>query len=123
MLGLGVLVIVGNTIRLDIQNRRDEIEVTKLVGGSDAFVRRPFLYNGFWYGLGGAVTAWVITLVGLAVLREPDRPAGGPLRQQLSSSAPWIREASAVLLLSGVALGWLGSYIAATRHLRQIEPT
>ena len=54
MLGLGVMVIVGNTIRLDIQNRRDEIEVTKLVGGSDAFVRRPFLYNGFWYGLGGA---------------------------------------------------------------------
>ena len=47
------MVIVGNTIRLDIQNRRDEIEVTKLVGGSDAFVRRPFLYNGFWYGLGG----------------------------------------------------------------------
>ncbi len=43
------MVIVGNTIRLDIQNRRDEIEVTKLVGGSDAFVRRPFLYNGFWY--------------------------------------------------------------------------
>ena len=71
VLGLGVMVIVGNTIRLDIQNRRDEIEVTKLVGGSDAFVRRPFLYNGFWYGLGGAVTAWVITLIALAVLREP----------------------------------------------------
>ncbi len=44
--------IVGNTIRLDIENRRDEIEVTKLVGGSDAFVRRPFLYNGVWYGIG-----------------------------------------------------------------------
>ena len=53
VLALGVMVIVGNTIRLDIQNRRDEIEVTKLVGGSDAFVRRPFLYNGVWYGLAG----------------------------------------------------------------------
>ena len=51
---LGVMVIVGNTIRLDIQNRRHEIEVTKLVGGSDAFVRRPFLYSGVWYGVGGA---------------------------------------------------------------------
>ena len=49
--------IIGNTIRLDIENRRDEIEVTKLVGGSDAFVRRPFLYNGVWYGLGGALVA------------------------------------------------------------------
>ncbi len=53
LFALGVLVIVGNTIRLDIENRRDEIEVTKLVGGSDAFVRRPFLYTGVWYGLGG----------------------------------------------------------------------
>ena len=53
LLALGVLAIVGNTIRLEIQNRRAEIEVTKLVGGSDGFVRRPFLYTGIWYGLGG----------------------------------------------------------------------
>jgi cell division transport system permease protein len=122
VLGLGVMVIVGNTIRLDIQNRRDEIEVTKLVGGSDAFVRRPFLYNGFWYGLGGALTAWVITLVAIAVLREPVGKLAGLYGSsfQLGVLGP---EASAVLLASGVALGWLGSYIAASRHLRKIEPT
>jgi cell division transport system permease protein len=122
VLGLGVMVIVGNTIRLDIQNRRDEIEVTKLVGGSDAFVRRPFLYNGFWYGLGGALTAWVITLVAIAVLREPVGKLAGLYGSsfQLGVLGP---EASAILLASGVALGWLGSYIAATRHLRKIEPT
>jgi cell division transport system permease protein len=122
VLGLGVMVIVGNTIRLDIQNRRDEIEVTKLVGGSDAFVRRPFLYNGFWYGLGGAATAWVITLVAIAVLREPVGKLAGLYGSsfQLGVLGP---EASAVLLAGGVALGWLGSYIAATRHLRKIEPT
>jgi cell division transport system permease protein len=122
VLGLGVMVIVGNTIRLDIQNRRDEIEVTKLVGGSDAFVRRPFLYNGFWYGLGGAATAWVITLVAVAVLREPIGRLAGLYGSsfQLGALGP---EASGVLLASGVALGWLGSYIAATRHLRKIEPT
>ena len=57
LLALGVLVIVGNTIRLEIQNRRAEIEVTKLVGGSDAFVRRPFLYTGLCYGLGGGLIA------------------------------------------------------------------
>jgi len=122
VLGLGVMVIVGNTIRLDIQNRRDEIEVTKLVGGSDAFVRRPFLYNGFWYGLGGAVTAWVITLVALAVLRDPIGRLAGLYGSNfhLGALGP---EASALLLGSGIALGWLGSYIAATRHLRKIEPT
>ena len=122
VLGLGVMVIVGNTIRLDIQNRRDEIEVTKLVGGSDAFVRRPFLYNGFWYGLGGALTAWVITLVAIAVLREPIGKLAGLYGSSFQLGALGA-EASAVLLGSGIALGWLGSYIAATRHLRRIEPT
>ena len=122
VLGLGVMVIVGNTIRLDIQNRRDEIEVTKLVGGSDAFVRRPFLYNGFWYGLGGALTAWLITLVAIAVLREPIGKLAGLYGSsfELGVLGP---EASGILLASGIALGWLGSYIAATRHLRKIEPT
>jgi cell division transport system permease protein len=122
ILGLGVMVIVGNTIRLDIQNRREEIEVTKLVGGSDAFVRRPFLYNGVWYGLGGAVTAWLITLIAIGVLREPIGRLAGLYGSafELGTLDP---KASAVLLLSGVALGWLGSYIAATRHLRQIEPS
>jgi cell division transport system permease protein len=122
VLGLGVMVIVGNTIRLDIQNRRDEIEVTKLVGGSDAFVRRPFLYNGCWYGLGGGVTAWVITLIALAVLRDPIGRLAGLYGSnfQLGALGP---EASALLLGSGIALGWLGSYVAATRHLRKIEPT
>jgi cell division transport system permease protein len=122
VLGLGVMVIVGNTIRLDIQNRRDEIEVTKLVGGSDAFVRRPFLYNGFWYGLGGAVTAWVITLIALAVLRDPIGRLAGLYGSNFRLGALGL-EASALLLGSGIALGWLGSYIAATRHLRKIEPT
>jgi cell division transport system permease protein len=122
ILGLGVMVIVGNTIRLDIQNRRDEIEVTKLVGGSDAFVRRPFLYNGFWYGLAGAVTAWLITLAAIAILREPI----GRLAALYGSTfelRPLGLEPSLTLLLAGVALGWLGSYVAASRHLRAIEPS
>jgi cell division transport system permease protein len=55
LLGAAIIVIIGNTIRLDIQNRHEEIEVTKLIGASDAFVRRPFLYSGLWYGLGRSV--------------------------------------------------------------------
>ena len=77
LFALGILVIVGNTIRLDIENRRDEIEVTKLVGGSDAFVRRPFLYNGVWYGLAGGIMAGLIVAVIVAVLSTPVQRIAG----------------------------------------------
>jgi cell division transport system permease protein len=121
LFALGILVIVGNTIRLDIENRRDEIEVTKLVGGSDAFVRRPFLYNGVWYGLGGALIAGLIVLVMVLVLADPVRRIAG-----LYGSSFHLRGIGAAgwfaLLLGGALLGWLGSFIVATRELREIEP-
>src|SRR5678816_3731098 len=84
VLGLGVLAVIGNTIRLEIQQRRPEIEVTKLVGGSNAFVRRPFLYTGLFYGLGGAGLAALILLGGMAYLdpsvRELSAQYGGSYR-------------------------------------------
>jgi cell division transport system permease protein len=122
LLALGVMVIVGNTIRLDIQNRRAEIEVTKLVGGSDAFVRRPFLYNGIWYGLGGSLTAWIITVGVTGVLREPVGRIAGLYGSAFELGGLDLK-ATLILLGSGIVLGWLGSYLAATRHLRAIEPT
>lgn len=122
VLALGVMVIVGNTIRLDIQNRRDEIEVAKLVGASDAFVRRPFLYDGVWYGLGGALAAWLVTSVATAVLRQPVVRLAGLYGSDFQPAGLGLK-ASGLLLLSGIVLGWLGSYVAATRHLRDIEPT
>ncbi len=122
LLAVGILVIVGNTIRLDIQNRRDEIEITKLVGGSDGFVRRPFLYSGVWYGIGGGVLAWVITAIVLAALREPVARIAGLYGSGFQLTGLGM-EAGGNLVGVGVALGWLGSYIAASRHLRRIEPT
>jgi cell division transport system permease protein len=121
LFALGILVIVGNTIRLDIENRRGEIEVTKLVGGSDSFVRRPFLYNGVWYGLGGGAFAWLVVTIVILVLAEPvQRIAGlygsGFTLQGLDT------ESSAILVGGGALLGWLGSFIVATRELRGIEP-
>ena len=84
VLGLGVLAVIGNTIRLEIQQRRPEIEVTKLVGGSNAFVRRPFLYTGLFYGLGGALLAALIVFGGMAYLdqavRELSAQYGGRFR-------------------------------------------
>jgi cell division transport system permease protein len=121
LFALGILVIVGNTIRLDIENRRDEIEVTKLVGGSNAFVRRPFLYNGVWYGMGGALVAGLIVAVVVFVLDDPVRRIAG-----LYGSDFQVRGVGllgwAALLSGGAALGWLGSFIVATRELREIEP-
>lgn len=121
LFALGILVIVGNTIRLDIENRRDEIEVTKLVGGSDAFVRRPFLYNGVWYGLAGGVTAGLIVAVAVGMLDAPVHRIAGlygsEFRLEGVGATGW-----AALLLGGAVLGWLGSFIVATRELREIEP-
>ncbi|HEY5806500.1 MAG TPA: permease-like cell division protein FtsX [Povalibacter sp.] len=121
-LALGVMAIVGNTIRLDIHNRRAEIEVTKLVGGSDAFVRRPFLYSGVWYGVGGALIAWLLTAVVVGTLREPVGRIAGLYGSGFQISGLGLKP-TLILLGSGVILGWLGSFVAASRHLRQIEPS
>jgi len=121
LLGFGVIVIVGNTIRLDIQNRRDEIEVSKLVGGSDAFVRRPFLYSGFWYGLGGGMAAWLLVTIVVAMLAEPVQRIAGLYGSSFSLSGLALQQAAS-LLLAGVALGWVGSLVATNQHLKDIEP-
>jgi cell division transport system permease protein len=121
LFALGILVIVGNTIRLDIENRRDEIEVTKLVGGSDGFVRRPFLYNGVWYGLGGGLIAWLTVTVVIALLGDPVQRIAGLYGSSFELQGLGL-EGSAVLLAGGVLLGWLGSFIAATKEIRGIEP-
>jgi len=121
LLGLGVIVIIGNTIRLDIQNRRDEIEVTKLVGGSDAFVRRPFLYSGFWYGLGGGIAAWLLVAIVVAMLSEPVQRIAGLYGSGFNLNGLAVRQALS-LLVAGVALGWVGSLIATNRHLKEVEP-
>jgi cell division transport system permease protein len=122
LLALGVMAIVGNTIRLDIQNRRQEIEVTKLVGGSNAFVRRPFLYSGVWYGVGGAIVAWLLCAIVVGVLRAPVNRLAGLYGSSFEiNGLDW--RATSILFAGAVILGWLGSYISASRHLRDIEPS
>ena len=122
LLGLSVLLIVGNTIRLDIQNHREEIEVIKLIGATDAFVRRPFLYSGFWYGLGGGLIAWLLVNGALALLRGPVRQLAGLYGSGFSLSALGAGTSLALLALS-TALGLLGSWLAVGRHLDAIQPS
>jgi cell division transport system permease protein len=121
LLGIGVLAVIGNTIRLEITGRRTEIEVTKLVGGSNSFVRRPFLYTGMLYGLGGALLAWGIVALAIVVLSEPAATLARLYGSRYVLHGPTTDDVG-VLLGAGVVLGWLGAWIAAARHLRDIEP-
>ncbi len=121
LLGIAIVVIIGNTIRLDIQNRREEIEVTKLIGASNAFVRRPFMWSGFWYGLFGGGLALGLVRYGLFLLEEPAARLAGLYRAGISVLSLDLSESLTILGI-GVLLGLVGSWFAATRHMRRIEP-
>ncbi len=122
LLGLGVLLVVGNTVRLEIGNRRDEIAVLQQLGATDGFIRRPFIYLGAWYGLGaGRTGAW------------PGGSGGGDVaadrfvadRQLLSHftlrGPDW--RMVVVMLFTATVLGWFGAWLASGHHLRQTRPT
>lgn len=121
MLVLGVLLILGNTIRLAIESRRDEIVIVKLVGGSNAFVRRPFLYTGLWYGVGGGVLAALVVAVALWFMGEPVSRL-----TLLYDSAFRIQGLGVMgglnLVILGGLLGLAGAWLAVGRHLKSIEP-
>lgn len=121
LLAVGVLLAIGNTIRLAIENRRDEILVVKLVGGTNAFVRRPFLYTGLWYGMGGGLLALVLMALGLWWLSGPTAYLADLYQSDFRlQGLGWTRSLQLVLL-SGL-LGWLGAWLAVARHLSAIEP-
>ncbi len=121
VLGLGVLAVVGNTIRLEIQHRRAEIEVTKLVGGSNAFVRRPFLYTGVLYGFGGAVLAGALVWGGVTYLGTSVEALASQYGSKFELSGLSWRD-FATLAGVGSILGWFGALISTGRQLRRIEP-
>jgi cell division transport system permease protein len=121
LLGLAIIVVIGNTIRLEIQNRRDEIEVTKLIGASNAFVRRPFLWSGFWFGLFGSLLALGLVRYGLYLLQPAVTRLSGLYQSSLSLLSLSLED-SVAIVAAGVALGLLGSWFAAARHMRAIEP-
>ncbi len=121
LLGIAIIVIIGNTIRLDIENRREEIEVTKLIGASNAFVRRPFLWTGFWYGLFGGLMALALVYYGLFLLEEPVARLAGLYQSNIAIASMNLAEAGVIIGI-GVFLGLFGSWFTAARHMRRIEP-
>lgn len=122
LLAIGVLLIVGNTIRLAILNRREEIQVIKLVGATDAFIRRPFLYTGFWYGLmAGVIAALMISILGNLVAGSTNRLA--ELYQSQYQLLGLTISQTLTLIVIGALLGLFGSWISIRKHLKEIQPT
>jgi len=122
LLAMAILLVVGNTIRLTIFARREEIIITKLIGATNAFIRRPFLYTGFWYGLMGALIAWLLVAGFLTLLSGPVSQLSFLYDSQFRLGGLNFAT-SFSLLLSGVFLGLVGSWLAVGRHLQAIEPT
>jgi len=122
LLAMAVILTVGNTIRLSIQNRRDEIEVTKLVGATNAFVRRPFLYTGILYGFFGALIAYILVSLLLDWLSAPAAKLAGLYESSFALSGLSLLS-SEILFIIGMCLGLAGAWVAVTRQLRRIEPS
>ena len=120
LLGFALVAIIGNTIRLQMMTQLDEIEVSKLIGATNQFIRRPFLYAGTLYGLGGGLAAWLIVLGVVAFFNTSVTEIADSYASQFRLSMP-NATITLVMLLSAVGLGWLGSFVAITRSLAKIE--
>ncbi|AGA92276.1 cell division protein [Thioflavicoccus mobilis 8321] len=121
VLGFALLLVVGNTIRLEIENRRDEIRIQELVGATNAFIRRPFVYAGIWYGLLGGLVACLLVVAGLLSIQAPVSRVAGLYQAEfplIGLSLPVL----GAMLGGGTLLGYLGSWLAVSWHLRAIKP-
>jgi cell division transport system permease protein len=121
LLSLSVLLIIGNTIRLAILSRQSEIRVMKLVGATDRFVRRPFLYTGFWYGFIGGLIAWLTLMIAMSLLSNPINQL--IMQYESTFTLKWFSVSLLFILPSTASLlGILGAWLAVSRHIYLIEP-
>ena len=121
LLVMALLLVIGNTIRLHIENRRTEIEVIKLVGGTDSYVRRPFLYMGALYGLGAGVLAWLVLAYGLNWLNDAVVGLAGLYGSDFALAGVPVDDGLS-LVLGAVLLGDIGAWLAVARHLSELSP-
>jgi cell division transport system permease protein len=121
LLGAGLVAVTFNTIRLQILTQREEIEVAKLIGATDAFIRRPFYYQGLLQGATGGAFALLIVAVLLVLLNSEVRPLADSYGSAFRFAFLSLPAAGAVLAFAG-GLGWLGAHLSVSRHLRHIEP-
>jgi cell division transport system permease protein len=121
LLAVALVAVTFNTIRLQILTRRDEIEVSKLIGATNPFIRRPFLYFGALQGLAGGFAAWVIIAVAVLALNIQLADLTGLFGTAFALDWPSLGD-TMTLLVFGAVLGWLGAWLSVSRHLRLIEP-
>lgn len=120
LLATAVLLIIGNTIRLAVVSHQTEIEVIQLVGGTSAFIRRPFLYSGLLHGVIGGLVAWLVVEISLLLLSGPVRSLAGLYGSPFSLSG-LDAGPGFVLVVAGGVLGWLGSRLAVDWQLRRLN--
>ena len=120
-LALAVILVVVNTIRLAIESRREEIVVVKIVGGTGGFVRRPFLYTGFWFGLFGGLAAVILVQSTLLWLSGPVNRLSALYNSEFSLTGLGWETLLTLPVFAGV-LGLMGAWLAVSRHLKDIEP-
>lgn len=121
MIGLGVLFIIGNTIRLELHNRRDEVMISKLIGATNAFISRPFLYTGFWIGFISGVSAWFIVAILMLILRDPVEKLSGLYEGDLHLIFLGFTDTLALLMASSL-LGVFSSWAVLLFQLRHTRP-
>jgi cell division transport system permease protein len=122
LLGLGALLVVGNTVRLDIQSRREEIGVLQLLGASDGFIRRPFLYLGIWYGLAAGALALALLTGAWMALRAPLADLASSYGSGFTLQGVDALQA-AIVIGGATLLGWFGAGVVTGHYLRQTRPT
>jgi cell division transport system permease protein len=122
LLGLGALLVVGNTVRLDIQSRREEIGVLQLLGATDGFIRRPFLYLGVWYGLAAGALALALLTAAWIALRAPLAELAGSYGSGFTLQGVDAMQA-AIVIGGATLLGWIGAGVVTGHFLRQTRPT
>ena len=117
LLALTVLLVIGNTIRLDIQNHKEEIEVSKLIGATPAYIRRPFIYSGIWYGLFGGFLSLVIVHIAMLSLIPSVNELARLYLSKFSVNGLGL-EITLYILLSSSLLGMAGAWITVGKHLK-----
>jgi cell division transport system permease protein len=121
ILALAIVFIAGNTIRLELQNRKEEVLIAKLVGATHGFIQRPFIYSGFWYGFIAGASAWVLITVIVLLLQHPLEQLSELYDESLNVRYLNLKE-TLVLLITSSALGMLGAWIVLHRQIQQLKP-
>jgi cell division transport system permease protein len=120
LLGFAVLLIVSNTIRLELQNRRDEIDITRLVGATPSFIMRPFIYSGFWYGFLGGIFACLLVNISVLLVDGPTSTLAALYNSSFSLQLMPLSHALLWIIFS-IFLGITGSWIVVSRYLAELE--